>query len=116
MASHLGFKRGAKMLHIADLDGAFQGRPANLEKVAKMKKSISVPIQMGGGFRSMESIDAALGIGVDRVILGTAAVYNPELVVHGSAICQVRRRYRCASALMCLRILSPSPDGKSYPL
>ena len=52
-------KRGAKMLHIADLDGAFQGKPANLDKVERMKKALSVPIQIGGGFRSMESIDAA---------------------------------------------------------
>ena|SRR5882724_7683492 len=73
-------KRGAKMLHIADLDGAFQGKPANLEKVAAMKKLVTVPIQIGGGFRSMDAIKAAFGAGVDRVILGTAAVYNPDLV------------------------------------
>jgi phosphoribosylformimino-5-aminoimidazole carboxamide ribotide isomerase len=73
-------KRGAEMLHIADLDGAFQGKPANLDKVERMKKMVSVPIQVGGGFRSMEAIDAAFKIGADRVILGTAAVYNPELV------------------------------------
>ena len=72
--------RGAQMLHIADLDGAFQGKPANLERVARMKKTVSVPIQMGGGFRSMEAIDAAFAVGLDRVILGTAAVYNPVLV------------------------------------
>ena len=73
-------KRGAQMLHVADLDGAFQGRPANLDKVAHMKKTVTVPIQIGGGFRSIESIDAAFNVGADRVILGTAAVYNPELV------------------------------------
>jgi phosphoribosylformimino-5-aminoimidazole carboxamide ribotide isomerase len=72
--------RGAAMLHIADLDGAFQGKPANLDKVARMKSATQAPIQIGGGFRSMESIDAAFKTGVDRVILGTAAVYNPELV------------------------------------
>jgi phosphoribosylformimino-5-aminoimidazole carboxamide ribotide isomerase len=73
-------KRGAQSLHVADLDGAFQGKPANLDMVARMKKSVAVPIQIGGGFRSMESIDAAFQAGVDCVILGTAAVYNPELV------------------------------------
>lgn len=72
--------RGAKILHVADLDGAFQGKPANLDKVAHMKKAITVPIQIGGGFRSMEAIGAAFDVGVDRVILGTAAVYNPALV------------------------------------
>lgn len=73
--------RGAKILHIADLDGAFQGKPGNLEKLAKMKSTITVPIQIGGGFRSMDSIDAAFSAGADRVIIGTAAVYNPTLVV-----------------------------------
>lgn len=72
--------RGAKILHIADLDGAFQGKPANLDKVARMKKTIPIPIQVGGGYRDMESIDAAMQAGVDKVILGTAALYNPDLV------------------------------------
>ena len=78
-------KSGAKMLHVADLDGAFQGKPANLKKVADMKKVVTVPIQMGGGFRSMEAIDAAFEMGVDRVILGTVAVYNPDLVAQAIA-------------------------------
>jgi len=72
--------RGAKRLHIADLDGAFQGRPANLDKVERMRKVIEIPIQIGGGFRSIESIHAAFQAGASRVILGTAAVYNPSLV------------------------------------
>ncbi len=72
--------RGAKMIHIADLDGAFQGRPGNLEKLEAMKKLVTVPIQIGGGFRSLPSIDQAFAAGADRVILGTAAVYNPSLV------------------------------------
>src|SRR5579863_4786905 len=71
---------GAKRLHVADLDGAFQGKPANLHLVAKMKQELKIPIQMGGGFRDITSIEAAIKAGVDRVILGTAAVYNPELV------------------------------------
>ncbi len=78
-------KRGAKMLHVDDLDGAFQGKPANLKKVADMKKVVTVPIQVGGGFRSMESIDAAFEIGIDRVILGTVALYNPGLVAEAIA-------------------------------
>jgi phosphoribosylformimino-5-aminoimidazole carboxamide ribotide isomerase len=73
-------KRGARRLHIADLDGAFQGRPANLDKVERMRKAVKIPIQIGGGFRSMESIQSAFKSGADRVILGTAAVYNPALV------------------------------------
>src|SRR5258706_6093264 len=78
-------KRGAKILHVADLDGAFQGKPANLEKVAAMKRLVTVPIQIGGGYRSMDAIEAAFAVGVDRVILGTAAVYNPDLVAEAIA-------------------------------
>ena len=83
--------RGATRLHVADLDGAFQGTPVNLPLVARMKKELNIPIQMGGGFRDFPSIEAAIQAGVDRVILGTAAVYNPELVAtavgkFGSAI------------------------------
>lgn len=74
-------ERGAKYIHIADLDGAFQGRPGNLEKLERMKRNLTVPIQIGGGFRSIASIDAAFAAGADRVIIGTAAVYNPTLVV-----------------------------------
>jgi len=73
-------RRGAKVLHIADLDGAFQGRPANLDKLERIRKAIQTPIQIGGGFRSLESIQAAFQAGANRVILGTAAVYNPSLV------------------------------------
>jgi phosphoribosylformimino-5-aminoimidazole carboxamide ribotide isomerase len=72
--------RGAKMIHVADLDGAFQGKPVNLDKILRMKKMVSVPIQVGGGIRTMEGVDAAIQAGADRVILGTAAVYNPDLV------------------------------------
>lgn len=72
--------RGAKRIHIADLDGAFQGKPGNLDKLERIRKLIKVPIQIGGGIRSMESIHAAFKAGADRVILGTAAVYNPSLV------------------------------------
>lgn len=72
--------RGASMIHVADLDGAFQGKPANLDKIARMKSLVRVPIQVGGGIRDMASIEAALKAGADRVILGTAAVYNPDLV------------------------------------
>ncbi|MFA5974971.1 MAG: 1-(5-phosphoribosyl)-5-[(5-phosphoribosylamino)methylideneamino]imidazole-4-carboxamide isomerase [Elusimicrobiota bacterium] len=72
--------RGAKMLHVADLDGAFQGKPANLDKVERMKALVKIPIQLGGGIRDMAAIEAAIAAGADRVILGTVAVYNPALV------------------------------------
>jgi phosphoribosylformimino-5-aminoimidazole carboxamide ribotide isomerase len=71
---------GATYLHIADLDGAFHGKPVNLHFVSKMKQELKIPIQVGGGFRDLASIELALQAGVDKVIIGTAAVYNPELV------------------------------------
>lgn len=79
-------QQGAKMLHIADLDGAFNGKPGNLDKLTRLKKAVNVPIQIGGGFRSMDSIRAAVSAGADRVILGTVAVSQPELVNEAVAV------------------------------
>jgi len=73
-------RQGALALHVADLDGAFAGRPVNLEAAAQMKKTLKIPVQVGGGFRDIRSIEEALAAGIDKVILGTAAVYHPELV------------------------------------
>ena len=64
---------GARALHIVDLDGARNGEPANLEHVRRIVKHVSVPVQLGGGLRSTESVTAALATGVTRVVLGTAA-------------------------------------------
>ena len=72
--------KGAKILHVADLDGAFEGKPVNLPLVARMRKEVGLPIELGGGYRDMESIDRAHDAGIERVILGTVAVYNPDLV------------------------------------
>jgi len=79
MAVHW-FSKGARMLHIVDLDGAFKGMPVNLDLVSKMKSKLPIPLQLGGGIRNMESIEKALQAGVDRVILGTAAVYDTDLL------------------------------------
>ncbi len=67
-------KQGAKILHIVDLDGAFSGRPKNLNLVKEIAESVNVPVQFGGGVRSMETIKTLLKAGVWRVILGTKAV------------------------------------------
>ena len=72
--------RGARYLHVADLDGAFQGRPVNLDKLARMKTAVKIPIEIGGGIRDLAAVEAAVKAGADRVILGTAAVYDPDLV------------------------------------
>jgi phosphoribosylformimino-5-aminoimidazole carboxamide ribotide isomerase len=72
--------QGFDWLHIVDLNGAFAGRPINKDAIDSILKSVSIPIQLGGGIRDMATIEACLGAGVSRVILGTAAVTNPELV------------------------------------
>lgn len=71
---------GARLLHVVDLDGAFEGRPRNLEIVAAVARELTIPVQMGGGIRSMAGIEAVLEAGVERVILGTVAAEQPELV------------------------------------
>jgi len=79
MAQHWQVK-GAKRLHVVDLDGAFQGNPRNLETVKNIRSKVTVPVQAGGGIRTMNSIDNLIKLGIDYVILGTAAVENPELL------------------------------------
>ncbi|MFC1674727.1 1-(5-phosphoribosyl)-5-[(5-phosphoribosylamino)methylideneamino]imidazole-4-carboxamide isomerase [Candidatus Omnitrophota bacterium] len=67
-------KQGAKMLHVVDLDGAFTGIPRNLDLVASITKNVDVPVQFGGGVRSMEAIRKLFALGVSRVVLGTKAI------------------------------------------
>ncbi len=71
---------GAEWLHLVDLNGAFAGRPVNAAAVEAILAAVSIPVQLGGGIRDMATIEAWLGRGVRRVILGTAAVKNPALV------------------------------------
>lgn len=73
-------KLGAEFLHIVDLDGALAGKPVNIEAITEIIKSVSIPIQLGGGIRNLASIETALMLGINRVILGSIAVKNPELV------------------------------------
>lgn len=72
--------QGAELLHIVDLDGAFAGVPKNKEAITVIVNSISIPTQLGGGIRDMTTIEAYLALGVGRVILGTAAQKDPDLV------------------------------------
>ena len=71
---------GATRIHVVDLEGARLGKPANLEVVSRIASSVSVPIQMGGGVRSIEEARAVIGAGVQRVMLGTVAVRDPDMV------------------------------------
>ncbi len=72
--------QGARALHVVDLDGARSGQPENLEHVRRIAAKAAVPVQVGGGLRDAEAVTAALEAGADRVVLGTAALAEPELV------------------------------------
>ncbi len=71
---------GARRLHIVDLDGAAKGEPVNLETIEDIIAAIDIPIEVGGGIRSIETIEQLFTAGVERAILGTVAVEKPELV------------------------------------
>jgi phosphoribosylformimino-5-aminoimidazole carboxamide ribotide isomerase len=71
---------GCRWLHIVDLDGAFAGRPMNQASVDAILDAVRIPVQLGGGIRDLGTIEAWLGKGVSRVILGTVALENPDLV------------------------------------
>ena len=77
-----GFQQeGAEMLHLVDLDGAFRGKSANLDAIRAIRAAIDLPIELGGGMRTMADIEGMLGLGIDSVIVGTTAVRNPEVLV-----------------------------------
>ncbi len=71
---------GAKRLHVVDLDGAKAGSPANLDHVGRIVKELGVPVQFGGGLRSLGAIEGVFAIGVERAILGTAAFTDETLL------------------------------------
>src|SRR5262249_52385967 len=71
---------GFEFLHVVDLDGAFPGRPVDARALDRILEAVAIPVQLGGGMRDMASIEGWLGKGVDRVIIGTAAVRDPGLV------------------------------------
>lgn len=72
---------GFEYLHLVDLNGAFEGKPVNAGAVDAILNEVSLPVQLGGGIRDMATIEAWLEKGITRVIIGTAAVKNPELVI-----------------------------------
>ena len=72
--------QGAELLHIVDLDGAFAGKPKNRAAIEEIVRALAIPTQLGGGIRDIPTIEAYLDMGIDRVIIGTAAQRNPELV------------------------------------
>jgi phosphoribosylformimino-5-aminoimidazole carboxamide ribotide isomerase len=73
-------EQGFEWLHLVDLDGAFAGKPVNALAVAQILKTVKVPVQLGGGIRNIKTVESWLSEGISRVIIGTAAVREPEFV------------------------------------
>jgi phosphoribosylformimino-5-aminoimidazole carboxamide ribotide isomerase len=73
-------KQGAQLIHVVDLDGAFGGEPGNLPSLKKIISAVNVPIEFGGGVRNKETIRAILGLGVQRIVLGTKAVQDESFL------------------------------------
>ncbi len=73
-------EQGGELLHIVDLDGAFAGVPRNREAIRAIVEAVSMPTELGGGIRDLATVEAYLELGVSRVILGTVAKENPDLV------------------------------------
>lgn len=73
---------GAKLLHIVDLDGAFSGSQKNLDAIIKIRKSVKITLQVGGGIRNIGTLLNLFSAGIDRVIIGTAAIEDPEFLTY----------------------------------
>ncbi len=76
---------GAKRLHVVDLDGAFAGKPANREAIKGICDKMDIPVQLGGGLRDLSMIEGMLNLGIDRVILGSIAIAEPNIVKEACA-------------------------------
>lgn len=73
-------EQGFSWVHIVDLNGAFAGKPVNIEPVKEILKSVKIPLQLGGGIRDIETAASWIESGIKRIIIGTAALKNPEFV------------------------------------
>jgi phosphoribosylformimino-5-aminoimidazole carboxamide ribotide isomerase len=89
-------RQGAPRLHLVDLDGAAQGRPANLDTIQAILSQLTIPVQVGGGVRDAATADTLLAAGADRVVLGTVAVEDPSLV---EQLCQRHGSQRVVVAI-----------------
>ena len=78
-------EQGGHRLHLVDLDGAVQGKPVHLEVISSIVRGLDIPVQVGGGIRGLADAEAWLETGVDRVVIGTAAVRDPDMV---QAVCR----------------------------
>ena len=84
-------EQGGHRLHVVDLDGAAQGKPMHLDMISRIVRGLDIPVQVGGGIRDTATADAWLEAGVDRVVIGTAAVRDPNMIVK---ICRKHGRQR----------------------
>jgi len=73
-------RKGARILHIVDLDGAVYGKPFNKKAIKKILDTVSIPMELGGGIRDLDTIDEYINLGIDKIIIGTIAYKNPHLV------------------------------------
>lgn len=73
-------EQGGRRLHLVDLDGAVRGKPAHLEVISSIVRGLDIPVQVGGGIRDLAAAEAWLDAGADRVVIGTAAVRDPDMV------------------------------------
>lgn len=87
---------GGQRLHIVDLDGAHSGNPANLAAITAITRRLDIPVQVGGGIRSVDTAAGLLDAGAARIVVGTAAVANPDLV---AGLCQRFGGERVVAAL-----------------
>jgi phosphoribosylformimino-5-aminoimidazole carboxamide ribotide isomerase len=78
-------REGAQLLHLVDLDGAIEGQPRNLPQIEAVLEAVSIPVQVAGGVRSLDTVRNYFTRGVRRVVLGTAAIQHPELLVQASS-------------------------------
>ncbi|NLT97783.1 MAG: 1-(5-phosphoribosyl)-5-((5-phosphoribosylamino)methylideneamino)imidazole-4-carboxamide isomerase, partial [Christensenellaceae bacterium] len=77
-------RQGAEYLHLVDLDAAFAGEFCNRNTVARILETVSIPVQLGGGVRTLADIEDRLEMGISRVIIGTAAIENPDMVAQAA--------------------------------
>ncbi|MBE9594434.1 MAG: 1-(5-phosphoribosyl)-5-[(5-phosphoribosylamino)methylideneamino]imidazole-4-carboxamide isomerase, partial [Proteobacteria bacterium] len=73
-------RKGARRLHIVDLDGAVYGKPVNKKAIKKILDTVSIPVGLGGGIRDLDTIQEYINLGIDQIIIGTIAYKNPQLV------------------------------------
>ncbi len=78
-------EQGAQMLHVVDLNGAVDGRPANLPQIETIMKTVAIPVQVGGGIRAVGTVRRYLALGVARIVLGTAALHDRSLLEEACA-------------------------------